>query len=349
MAPNKWIVICCPVSGKKTAKSMVESELMPAFKDANIDAEVVYTERKAHATELAEQYADPNVGLIAIGGDGTIHEVMDGLLNKKMLDQVQLGILSQGSMNFFAISSGLPEAKGLVECIKKDTYRKQSLMYVKSGDRIDTNCFEAMYYGVGYVPAKGAQKWRSTLGPMFGIMSNLIYANIFPSSCAVSGTMKLTLKGGETKEITGNFFSFIVTQRSPYSGAITEDEMWVSYISLDAFPGFSRMMEFFTPPMELISGMINCYEAHHCITRFEWVQDKKCGEVKVCLDGDPMEGESSIVVEHKPSAWKIMAEAEFPTKVPDEHISVGKTTEPAKKWLEANPPPELPFVQKPTK
>ena len=47
------------------------------------------------------------------------------------------------------------------------------------------------------------------------------------------------------------------------------------------------------------------------------------------------------------SRWRIMAPKDYPEKVPDEMIKVGKITKAAAAWLEANPPPEGTFVPKP--
>jgi hypothetical protein len=162
--------------------------------------------------------------------------------------------------------------------------------------------------------------------------------------------MKLTLKGtDEVKEIDDSFFSFVVTQRSPYSGTLTDDEMWVSFITLKGFPGFSRMMDAFTPPMELISGLCNLYEQHYLVTKFEFEQDasSKGGQIGVCLDGDPMDGGSSISVVHESKAWRVMADTEYPKQISSEHIKCGPVTPLAKEWLGANPAPEGAWVQQP--
>ena len=213
-------------------------------------------ESKGHATELAKQYGSADCGLVAVGGDGTIHEVMDGLIEKGVLADTALGLLSQGTMNFYAISGGLACASELPKLIASDSFRQSSLMSVKDSEGlVDTMCFEALYFGVGYKPAKGAQEWRNTcFGPMFGIMKNLVVANMFPSSTAVSGKLKLwPADGGDVIEIEDKFFWIVVCQRSPYNGALCSD-MWVSLLPLADFPGFGRMMNFFGPPMELFSA-----------------------------------------------------------------------------------------------
>ena len=71
--------------------------------------------------------------------------------------------------------------------IASGSVRKQGLMrcstdaVVKKGEPTEWMCFEALYFGVGYRPAKGAQEWRNSMGgPMAGIMINLVKACAFP-------------------------------------------------------------------------------------------------------------------------------------------------------------------------
>ena len=92
-----------------------------------------------------------------------------------------------------------------------------------------------------------------------------------PNLNALPGKMKLTMKDGSVKEITDTFFWIIVSMRSPYNGRLTGD-LWVSYMRLENFPGFGRMMDYFKPPMELFLGCATVMEAHYCISKFEWDQ-----------------------------------------------------------------------------
>jgi len=310
---------------------------------------------ESHATVLAYDFAEKGTGIISIGGDGTIHEIMKGLIKKGMLKDVPLGLISRGTMNLYAISGGLPSAQELPNVIMENSFRNASLMKVTSpssveGEEniIDDKCFEALYFGVGYAPAKGAQAWRSTMGPMFGIMTNLVYACMVPSSVAIRGKMTLHLKDGTKEEIDDTFFWIIVSMRNPYSGRLTED-LWVSYMTLDNFPGFSRMMDYFTPPMELYVGCATVMQAHFCVSSFSWNQvDTPIG---VCLDGDARDASQSMTVELEPNAWKIMASKEYPTD-PVEADATGQKpeakplTECAKAWLaEHDPVPgKLPLI-----
>jgi diacylglycerol kinase (ATP) len=72
---------------------------------ARLGAEVAVTGRPGEATEIARRAcADGFTHLLAVGGDGTAHEVVNGIERP----DVALGILPCGTGNDFARSAGLP-------------------------------------------------------------------------------------------------------------------------------------------------------------------------------------------------------------------------------------------------
>ncbi|MBK8987181.1 MAG: diacylglycerol kinase family lipid kinase [Chloroflexi bacterium] len=69
--------------------------------------EVVVAQRPGHAVDLARLAAEAGVGLVvAAGGDGTVHEVINGLYTSGS-PQARLGVIPLGSGNDFAFSAGL--------------------------------------------------------------------------------------------------------------------------------------------------------------------------------------------------------------------------------------------------
>lgn len=82
------------------------------------------TKYAGHATELAAQAAAEGcTHLIAIGGDGTIHEVANGLLRSKH-PEVAIGILPRGSGNDFVRTLKSPNTiLELVAAIKNNQYQ----------------------------------------------------------------------------------------------------------------------------------------------------------------------------------------------------------------------------------
>lgn len=338
--PSNWVIICCEVAGKKTGGQVVREQLVPAMQVAGLTHEVVYTECAGHAVELAKTRGSCSCGLIAVGGDGTIHEVMDGLLASGKLQETPLGLLSQGTVNAYAISADLPDATALPELLAKQFFRPSSLMHITDNtSAIGTLCFEAIYIGLGYNGTRGAQAYRNSfLGPMFGIIKANFADNLWPKNMAVTGTMDMVLKDGSHKTLNDTFYWIIVCMRNPYNGCLT-DSMFVSYITLKGFPGFKRMVgKFLAPPFEFYSGLTSCFEGHFEVKSFEWRQTNP-ETIGVCLDGDPTDMGNVMKGELLPNAWTVSAPMQYPTSVRPEFVSVGSETEVAARWIKENPPP----------
>src|SRR5574341_1261911 len=67
-----------------------------------------------HATELAWQAAEDGYGLVvAVGGDGTVHEVINGLLKAPPEKRPRLGVVPLGSGNDFAHNIGVNQNSAL--------------------------------------------------------------------------------------------------------------------------------------------------------------------------------------------------------------------------------------------
>ena len=76
------------------------------------DAEVVLTEAANHGRHLARSAAMDGIELlVAVGGDGTIHEVVDGLFegDEPIRPQLVLGIVPAGTGSDLRRSLELPE------------------------------------------------------------------------------------------------------------------------------------------------------------------------------------------------------------------------------------------------
>ncbi len=90
-------------------------EVIAAALSAQFSLEQVETKSRGHATEVAHQAADEGIDLVvALGGDGTLNEVANGLVGS----DVPLAVLPGGMANVFARSLGIPpdpiEATGLL-------------------------------------------------------------------------------------------------------------------------------------------------------------------------------------------------------------------------------------------
>jgi len=107
MGPVK--VILNPVAGRGYG-AKVESDLRRFLKAEGLDVDVVRTTRPWHAAELAERAVSEGFEIIvAAGGDGTTHEVVNGLMATSDGGVAgTLGIIPIGSGSDFANTVGVP-------------------------------------------------------------------------------------------------------------------------------------------------------------------------------------------------------------------------------------------------
>ena len=73
-----------------------------------VELQLLKTTRRGEAVELAQQAGAAGCdGVVAIGGDGTVHEVANGLIALPASERPPLGIIPAGSGNDFAFALGI--------------------------------------------------------------------------------------------------------------------------------------------------------------------------------------------------------------------------------------------------
>ncbi|MGH7569085.1 MAG: diacylglycerol/lipid kinase family protein [Gemmatimonadales bacterium] len=96
------LLILNPAAGRGAARR-AKDPVARAFRSQGWTVELVVTERPGHATELARRAAQDGVErVVAVGGDGAVHEVANGLLTAGRGADVTLGVVPIGSGNDFA-------------------------------------------------------------------------------------------------------------------------------------------------------------------------------------------------------------------------------------------------------
>ena len=104
---RKVKIILNPVADMGNAYK-VANDLRPIIAEYG-NADWSGTVYPTHATELAKQAGDQGYNMvIAIGGDGTVHEVVNGLMQVPEKKRPILGVVPVGSGNDFAHSIGVP-------------------------------------------------------------------------------------------------------------------------------------------------------------------------------------------------------------------------------------------------
>ncbi|KAE9361159.1 hypothetical protein PF008_g1300 [Phytophthora fragariae] len=108
LPPRKFLVVINPAGGTGNAQQTYEQQVAPVFEQANVEVETVVTRQAAHATEIvAEVPLDKYDCIVAVGGDGLLSEMLQGLMNRKDWQQAilqPLGIIPGGSGNGLSAS-----------------------------------------------------------------------------------------------------------------------------------------------------------------------------------------------------------------------------------------------------
>ena len=102
---NNFILIANPISGKGHARNIAE-QAYAALTKSGRQGQLVFTSASGDAMRFArEAVSDGIQSVIACGGDGTLHEVVNGIA---MVPDVTLGVLPCGRGNDFAAAVGIP-------------------------------------------------------------------------------------------------------------------------------------------------------------------------------------------------------------------------------------------------
>jgi diacylglycerol kinase family enzyme len=133
------------VNHKATTTSRRVRDVLVQALRSEVDLEVAYTKRRGHAASLAQQaVADKMDVVVALGGDGTVNEAVNGLLATGPGPEVPaFAVVPGGSTNVFARAIGLPndwvEATGvLLEALRERRHRTIGLGL--ADDRYFTFC-----------------------------------------------------------------------------------------------------------------------------------------------------------------------------------------------------------------
>ena len=99
---KKVVVIYNPVSGGKRGQKLMDNVVSPAFKEAGVEVVVLATQHSGHGVGLAET-ADLNGvdALCALGGDGTLSEIINGFMRREPQPSCAIGFLPGGTGNTF--------------------------------------------------------------------------------------------------------------------------------------------------------------------------------------------------------------------------------------------------------
>ncbi len=98
-------VIVNPQAGRGKKKKQYDRAI-GRLRERGLPFEIVRTEARGAAKELARQACEAGCDVIVVGGDGTLHEAVNGFCN---FERCALGLIPLGTGNDFAAAANIPE------------------------------------------------------------------------------------------------------------------------------------------------------------------------------------------------------------------------------------------------
>ncbi|CAB1334400.1 unnamed protein product [Coregonus sp. 'balchen'] len=119
--PRRLLLLVNPFSGRGQAMQWCQTHILPMIREANISYNLIQTERQNHARELIKEISLPQWdGIIIVSGDGLLHEVINGLMERpdwELAIKIPVGILPCGSGN--ALAGSINHHAGYDMCLRE--------------------------------------------------------------------------------------------------------------------------------------------------------------------------------------------------------------------------------------
>ncbi|MCR5809479.1 MAG: YegS/Rv2252/BmrU family lipid kinase [Clostridiales bacterium] len=140
---RKAVLVVNPKSGNMRAINVIAPTIQ-ALSSAGYETRAFTTTCRGDATRIAEEYGADCELLICSGGDGTMNEVIRGIMMIEKDARPNLGYIPMGSTNDFSVALGLPK--------RVDLLIDNAINGVPA--EIDVGCFNGRHYA--YLASFGA-------------------------------------------------------------------------------------------------------------------------------------------------------------------------------------------------
>jgi YegS/Rv2252/BmrU family lipid kinase len=196
---KKYKIILNPTSGNGNGlKALPQIEEL--LKKQSLSYELVQTERPGHGIEITHQAVMDGCELIvAAGGDGTVNEVINGLMQCKQegLPIPALGVLSVGRGNDFAGSMGIPtDLEVGIRALAGGERRTIDIGRVTGGiypqGRYFGNCVGVGFDAITTIEVHKLPRWGGFLAFLVAVLKTVFLYNKAPIATTVYDEHTLT-------------------------------------------------------------------------------------------------------------------------------------------------------------
>ena len=172
-SPFGTMVLICNSRSGRGGVGRTLPEVRAQLEERKLDYEVRYTDGPGHATALAREALGQGFRfLVAVGGDGTIHEVVNGMLedDRPVNAEAVLGVVAAGTGSDFIKTFGLPatmpaHAVAHLDGVQSFPIDIGKITYVDDGATATRYFANIAEVGLGASAVRHAERLPRWLGP----------------------------------------------------------------------------------------------------------------------------------------------------------------------------------------
>lgn len=193
-----FFIIANPVAGSGAgAKAIPEVEEILGRQKA--DFQLVQTQQPWHGAELARSAAPDFDIVAALGGDGTVNEVINGLVSAKLEDSASaiLGVLGAGRGNDFADAIDIPDdLEQACDILLQGQTRRIDIGRVVGGEvpegRFFGNCVGVGFDAIATIEVKKLPRLGGFFSFLIAVLRTIILYNQAPISTVTYDGKEIT-------------------------------------------------------------------------------------------------------------------------------------------------------------
>lgn len=155
---KRTVILVNPKAGSGRAGERAQAA-RERLASAGWPVEVIETERAGHAVDIVRD-ADDVRAWVGVGGDGTLHEVVAGLMTHDEGARACLALVPAGGGNALAHDLGLHNPLGSVDGLIAGHLEPLDIMRIDDADGRRHHAFNVVGYGMAADVARRAERWR---------------------------------------------------------------------------------------------------------------------------------------------------------------------------------------------
>jgi YegS/Rv2252/BmrU family lipid kinase len=199
----KTLMIVNPASGAKSALRKLP-EIKKCFEELNFKYDLTFTTPTDNGRGIAKKSAGKYDLLIAVGGDGTINEVINGVMQSQR--KTAVAIIPCGTGNAYATAIGTPKSmKDLCKKIVKPKIKPVDVIHLKK-----PNLYAIAFVGFGFdANVLSLRNWMNIQG-----VKGYILPFLWTMFRMIKYNMKIKING---ESFTNRLIQLVISN-SPYYG-----------------------------------------------------------------------------------------------------------------------------------